>query len=99
MGFPAQVVYVKLKGKKLAKAEEVFKELLTAAIGLLATISRKKIMGEKNLKSNVTGDHTLTYFFLVGKKLSIMNFSSLRVPKGQNPVLFVWLGMSNSCSV
>ena len=43
MGFPAQVVYVKLKGKKkLAKAEEVFKELLTAAIGLLVTISCKK---------------------------------------------------------
>ena len=50
MGFPAQVVYVKLKGKKLAKAEEVFKELLTAAIGLLATISRKKSCLGKNSK-------------------------------------------------
>ena len=73
MGFPAQVVYVKLKGKKkLAKAEEVFKELLTAAIGLLGTISRKKILGEKLLKSNVTGDHTLTYFFFSWKKTSIV---------------------------
>ena len=91
MGFPAQVVYVKLKGKKkLAKAEEVFKELLTAAIGLLVTISRKK------------SDHTLTYFLLeknFKRYIPIMSFSSLRVPKGQNPVLFVWLGMSNSCSV
>ena len=67
MGFPAQVVYVKLKGKKLAKAEEVFKELLTAAIGLLATISRKKNLGEKLLTSNVTVDHTLTYFFKLEK--------------------------------
>ena len=51
MGFPAQVVYVKLKGKKkLAKAEEVFKELLTAAIGLLATISQKKNIWGKNSK-------------------------------------------------
>ena len=55
MGFPAQVVYVKLKGKKkLAKAEEVFKELLTAAIGLLVTIfSRKKVIGGKTSKIKI----------------------------------------------